>query len=326
MKLYTIGEVLIDFIANQKQCKLKDVTSFEKVLGGAPANVAVSVARYGGQASMITQVGKDAFGDYLIETLASNGVNTSCIKQTKEANTGLAFVSVQENGERDFSFFRNPSADLLLKSAEIKEEWFGKGDYLHFGSVDLVDSPMKQAHKQAIKFVKEKNGLISFDPNVRLSLWDNSDDCKAAILEFLPLANIVKISDEELTFITGEENEEKALQSLFVGDVQIIVYTKGKDGATVLTKENAFYQPGYRVDVEDTTGAGDAFVGSFLYVLLSNHVTKDKLISFINENHSKLLAFANAGGALTTTGRGAMGALPTLEQVEKFIKQQGEKK
>ncbi len=323
-KLYTIGEVLIDFIANQKQCKLKDVTSFEKVLGGAPANVAVSVARYGGQASMITQVGKDAFGDYLIETLASNGVNTSCIKQTKEANTGLAFVSVQENGERDFSFFRNPSADLLLKSAEIKEEWFEKGDYLHFCSVDLVDSPMKQAHKQAIQFVKGKNGLISFDPNVRLSLWDNSADCKSAILEFLPLANIVKISDEELTFITGEENEEKALQSLFVGDVQIIVYTKGKDGATILTKNKTFHHPGYLVEVEDTTGAGDAFIGSFLYVLLSNHVTKETLISFVNERHHDLLAFANAGGALTTTGRGAMGALPTLEQVEEFIKQQGD--
>jgi len=323
-KLHAIGEVLIDFISNQKQCNLKDVTTFEKVLGGAPANVAISIAKYGARSSLITQVGKDGFGDYLIETLASNRVDTSYIKQTKEANTGLAFVSVQENGERDFSFFRNPSADLLLKPTDIKKEWFEEGDYLHFCSVDLVDSPMKQTHKEAIKFVKEKGGVISFDPNVRLSLWNCPDKCKTAIQEFLPFANIVKVSDEELEFITEEENEAKALESLFIGDVQVIIYTKGKDGAIILTKEKSFQHPGYAVKVEDTTGAGDSFIGSLLYILVCNHVRKEQLVPFIFENHSKLLVFANAGAALTTTGKGALSSLPTLEQVEKFIKQQGE--
>lgn len=320
-KLHAIGEVLIDFIANQKQCKLKDVTTFEKVLGGAPANVAVSIAKYGGRASLITQVGQDAFGDYLIESLASNGVDTAYIKQTKEANTGLAFVSVQENGERDFSFFRNPSADLLLNSSEIKKEWFEEGDYLHFCSVDLVESPMKQAHKQAISFIKEKNGIISFDPNVRLSLWENLDECKTSIQEFLPLADIVKVSDEELEFITGEKNETKALKSLFVGDVQVVIYTKGKDGAMILTKEKSFKHSGYAVKVEDTTGAGDSFIGSLIYILVSNEVKKEQLVPFILENHHTLLEFANAGAALTTTGKGVLTSLPTLKQVKTFIKQ-----
>ena len=321
-RLVTIGEVLVDFIAKQKNSKLKDVTTFEKMPGGAPANVAVSVAKYGGKAVMITQVGKDAFGEFLIETLASNGVDTSFIKQTSKANTGLAFVSVQSNGERDFSFFRNPSADLLLEPDDIEEKWFKKDDFLHFCSVNLVESSMKQSHRQAILFVKAKNGIISFDPNVRLSLWDNPSDCKAAIHEFLSFADIVKVSDEELEFITSEKNETKALESLFVGDVKVIVYTKGANGAILITKEKSFQHLGYCIKAEDTTGAGDAFIGSFLYQLVDSQVTKSELVSFIHEKHYQLLEFANAGGALTTMGKGAISALPTYEQVKKFIEYQ----
>lgn len=320
--LFTMGEMLIDFIALQKKSDLKEVTTFEKAPGGAPANVAVAVSKCGVPSAVITQLGQDAFGDYLIDVLHENGVNTSYIKRTTKANTGLAFVSVAENGERDFSFYRKPSADLLLEASEIKSDWFQENDYLHFGSVDLVESPMKESHRRAIQFVKSKQGIISFDPNVRLPLWHDSEACRQAILEFLPLANIVKISDEELTFITGEENEEKALQSLFVGDVQIVLYTKGSHGASILTKENSFDQPGYCVCVEDTTGAGDAFAGGFLYTLLHNKVTRENLSTFVTENHQTLLTFSNACGALTTTKRGAIHALPTLTQIKKFIDEQ----
>jgi len=318
-RLYAIGEVLIDFVSNQKACKVKDATTFEKVLGGAPANVALAVARLGGKASLITQVGKDGFGDYIMETLGQNGVDTSKVYQTEKANTGLAFVSVQENGERDFTFFRNPSADLLLDASHIREDWFKEGDYLHFGSVDLVESPMKHAHEKAIKLLKQKNGIISFDPNVRLSLWSDPKQCKKAILEFLPLADIVKISDEELAFITGDEVEETALASLFVGDVQVVIYTKGKDGAQLLTKEAVYEHSGFSVKVEDTTGAGDSFMGSFLYLLVEHGVGKHQLLPFISKNHDRLLTFANAAGALTTTGKGALSALPDFKQVENFI-------
>jgi fructokinase len=317
--LFTIGEILIDFIALEKGTALKDVVSFKKVPGGAPANVAVAVAKLGGSAAMMTQLGQDAFGDYLIEMLKENDVNTTYITQTTAANTGLAFVSVQENGARDFSFYRHPSADLLLDKSQIKNEWFKENDYLHFGSVGLVESPMKEAHRQAIEYVKEKDGIISFDPNVRLSLWDNQDHCRQAIAEFLPYADILKISDEELAFITGIKEESVALESLFMGDVKIILYTKGSKGATILTKSSSMSHEGYQIKVEDTTGAGDAFMGGFLSCLLGEKVIQDNLISFIEANGNELLAFANGTAALTTMKRGAIDALPTREEVKQLI-------
>ena len=216
-KLFSIGEVLIDFIPLQRGAALKDVVSFERAPGGAPANVAAAVAKYGHDASMITKLGKDAFGDFLVEQLEKAGVHTDKILRTDEANTGLAFVSLKDNGERDFSFYRNPSADLLFNEEEVKAEWFGQGDVLHFCSVDLVESPMKQAHIRAIHLMKEKGGLISFDPNVRLPLWDHPEDCRSAILEFLPLAHLVKISDEELEFITGISDVEDSHSISFYG-------------------------------------------------------------------------------------------------------------
>jgi len=150
--------------------------SFKEFQGGAPANVAAAVAKYGGNASIITQLGFDAFGDFLLEQLQQVGVNTEKVMRTSEANTGLAFVSLREDGERDFSFYRNPSADLLFSENEIDEEWFEEGDILHFCSVDLVESPMKYAHVKAIRSAKTKGAIISFDPNVRLPLWKHADD------------------------------------------------------------------------------------------------------------------------------------------------------
>ncbi|MBK3494983.1 carbohydrate kinase [Viridibacillus sp. YIM B01967] len=169
--LFTIGEVLIDFIPHQKGVILKDVSLFERMAGGAPANVAATVAKLGGNAKMISQVGADAFGQFLVETLRMARVNTDLIKVTDEANTALAFVSLASNGERDFSFYRKPSADLLYKADYIEKAWFKSGDILHFCSVDLVESPMKEAHKTAITYAREKGAMISFDPNVRLPLW-----------------------------------------------------------------------------------------------------------------------------------------------------------
>lgn len=314
--LFSIGEVLIDFIPLDKGVALKDVLSFERAPGGAPANVAAAVAKYGMKASMISKLGKDAFGDFLVEKLEQTGVNTDHILRTDEANTGLAFVSLKKNGERDFSFYRNPSADLLLEADELDEKIFGIGDYLHFCSVDLVESPMKYAHKKAIESVKSKQGIISFDPNVRLPLWENEEDCRNTILEFLPLAHILKVSDEELEFITRISDEREALKSLFQGDVEVVVYTQGGEGATVLTKDTVHFKQGYKVNVVDTTGAGDAFIGGFLFVLLKNEVEKLNLMAYVEDNGIELLSFANASGALTTTKKGGISALPTLQEIE----------
>lgn len=318
-RLFSIGEVLIDFIPMQKGKALKDVQSFKRAPGGAPANVAAAVARFGAESAMITKLGMDAFSDFLIEELQKIGVKTDKIKRTKEANTGLAFVSLRDDGERDFSFYRNPSADLLLSEDEIEESWFVKGDILHFCSVDLVESPMKKAHEKAIGLVKENGGIISFDPNVRLPLWNSAEKCRQTILEFIPKAHIIKISDEELAFITGITNEKEAIENLFTGDVKAVIYTKGANGADLYTKNAKYESTGFKVEVQDTTGAGDAFIGGFLYKLLEKEVNHDNLIDVLNEHHQEILTFANASGAITTTGKGAISSLPTKEEILNFI-------
>jgi len=318
-KLFSIGEVLIDFIPLQKGVALKDVFSFERAPGGAPANVAAAVAKYGQKAAMISKLGNDAFGDFLVEQLVEAGVEMDKVYRTGEANTALAFVSLKENGERDFSFYRNPSADLLLSEEEIEPAWFQAGDILHFCSVDLVESPMKQAHKKAITVVSAAHGLVSFDPNVRLPLWEDPEDCRKAILEFLPTADIVKVSDEELNFITGIKEESDAIQSLFVGNVKAVIYTKGAAGADLFLKDEKIESRGYSVKPVDTTGAGDAFMGGFLYQLLELKANPVNLEEVLRGNQTEILQFANASGALTTTGKGAISALPTKGEVEELI-------
>ena len=314
-KIITIGEALIDFIPNKKGCSLKEVVGFERVAGGAPANVAAVVSKLGGKSNFISQLGEDAFGDYIIDELNKVNVDTSYVLRTNKANTGLAFVSLKEDGNRDFSFYRNPSADMLLNESEINKEWFNDCHSLHFCSVDLIDCPMKEAHKKAIDCAIDNNSIISFDPNVRLPLWESPEACRKAILEFLPLANIVKISDEELEFITGISDEAKALEFLLQGDVEVIIYTKGTNGAEFITKERKVFSPSFRVQAQDTTGAGDSFIGSFLYQVAEDDNTLESLVNLSEEKIKEILTFSNATAALTVCKRGAIGALPTKEEV-----------
>lgn len=317
-KIITIGEALIDFIPNQKGCMLKDVSGFERVAGGAPANVAAAVAKLGGNAHFISKLGNDSFGDHIIDVLNDANVNTEYVLRTNKANTGLAFVSLKEDGNRDFSFYRNPSADMLLEKEEINESWFDGCKILHFCSVDLVESPMKYAHKKAIEYATKNEAIISFDPNVRLPLWDNPNDCKNVIKEFLPLSNILKISDEELEFITGIEDEKEALESLFVGNVAVVIYTKGPDGALYITKKDNMMKivekKGIKVRAIDTTGAGDSFIGSFLYQLGKNNINLNELDNLIEDNVKYMLEFSNKYAADTTTKKGAISAMCTIEE------------
>ncbi|WP_281889831.1 carbohydrate kinase [Paenibacillus sp. YYML68] len=321
VNVFAMGEALIDFIPVQKGVPLQAVSGFEKAAGGAPANVACAVARLGGTSSFIGKLGADAFGDFLVETMAGAGVDTSRVLRTTEANTALAFVSLKEDGNRDFSFYRNPSADMLLHENEIEPEWFGPGDILHYCSVDLIEAPVKYAHRKAIAAVKAKGGFVSFDPNVRLPLWSEPDLCRRTILEFIPESHMVKISDEELAFITGIEEEEQAIASLFVGDVQHVVYTRGAQGATWFMREGAqVTKPGLRVQAVDTTGAGDTFIGALL-VQLAEEAGFTSGAGITAERAAELLAFANAAAAITTTRPGAIPALPTREEVRAWLEE-----
>lgn len=319
-KVIAIGEALIDFIPHEKGRALNNVENFLRVPGGAPLNVAAAVAKLGGKSQMLTKLGQDGFGDAILNEVKPLGVDVSRISRTKEANTALAFVSLREDGERDFSFYRNPSADMLLSAEEICSEDFNERDILHFCSVSLIDAPIKEAHRRAIEIAKEKGCLISFDPNVRLPLWKQPEDCRKAILEFLPLSNIVKISDEELEFITGIKDEKEALDSLLTGDVKVIIYTKGTNGAEFITKERVIFSPSFKVSAQDTTGAGDSFIGAFLFKLLENEVNLDGIDKLSCDTIRDYLLFANHYAAYSTTKKGAIASYANLEEIQEYIK------
>ncbi|MCY9660022.1 PfkB family carbohydrate kinase [Paenibacillus chondroitinus] len=318
--VYTIGEALIDFIPAETGVPLHAVNSFSKAAGGAPANAACTVAKLGGRSSFIGKLGEDAFGDFLVETMRQTGVDTRCVSRTSEANTALAFVSLQNDGSRDFAFYRKPSADMLLNEADIEACRFEHGSLLHYGSVDLIEAPVKYAHIRAIESVKRAGGFISFDPNVRLPLWESAELCRQTILAFIPYSHLIKISDEELTFITGIREEAEAIASLFVGDVGNVLLTRGSRGATWFTKggSSSVSVPGHRIKAIDTTGAGDSFIGALLFQLSRElndpvRITKKRM--------HEILVFANAAAALTTTRNGAIPALPTNDEVAHFMEQ-----
>lgn len=314
-KLLAIGEVLIDFIPLETGVALKEVSGFVKSPGGAPANVASCVKKLGGKSQIISKLGNDSFGDFLEEKMLSVGIDTTSILRTDKANTALAFISLHEDGEREFSFYRKPSADMLLEGNEIREEWFNAGDILHFCSVDLVDSPVRYAHNEAIKIAKEKNMVVSFDVNVRLSLWDDHDEYKRIINQYIDNANVLKISDEELEFVTQITDELQAIEYLRK-KVDILIYTKGACGAHIYTKNNDVYHRGFKVNAIDATGAGDSFIGAVLYKLLYQYDVFDLDKKALED----IITFSNATGALVVTKKGAIDVMPTSDQVIEFMK------
>ena len=291
--LIAIGEALIDFIPDKTGCNFDEVSSFSPKVGGAPANVCGAFSVLGGKSKIITQLGDDPFGRKIEKELKNFGIDTSLISFTDKANTALAFVSLEKNGNRTFSFYRNPSADMLFDKEQITDNMFDDAYALHFCSVSLGDFPMKEAHKAAIEIAAKKDTIISFDPNLRFPLWKSKEELNKTVHEFIPLSDIIKISDEELAFLTGEEEIENALPQLFTGNVKLIIYTCGSKGAYAYTKTQKAFSPCQKVNAIDTTGAGDGFIGSFLFGLKSLEKTKDTLEKITKEELEKMLHFSN---------------------------------
>ena len=313
MTVVCLGELLIDFVAQETGKRVGDVNGFQKAAGGAPANVAVAVRRLGHPSAFLGQVGDDPFGHYLADVLNADGVNVDGLRFSSVARTALAFVSLADDGERSFVFYRHPSADMLYQSQDIDTLILATAKIFHFGSITLITEPSRSATLQAALIARQNGAMVSYDPNLRLALWDSPDSAKSGMLLGMGYADILKISDEELVFLTGGDD----VKPLWNETLKLILVTHGANGATAYTRDGlVVHQKGYPVQAIDTTGAGDSFMAGVLVGILEHGDTYPQHLADI-------LAFASAVGAITTTGRGAIPALPNRDQVQAFIGKMG---
>ena len=311
-RVFTIGEALIDFIPLESKGSLKDVDIYIKMAGGAPANVAVAASKLGSEAHFIGMVGKDSFGEFLLERLQAYGVDTSYTFFTNKAKTGISFVSLGADGSRDFSFYGDPRADLLLEGEYIKNLELNKDDFVNFGSIDLMPFPVKYATISLLEKAKNVGATVVFDTNVRAHLWDDKKQYRNTILKFIKYSDILKVSDEEIEFITGQKTIKDGVTFLKSNGANNIIVTLGKNGANAHFGNINIHEPAFRTNVVDTTGAGDSFVGA----VLNNLDTLGKKVEDLSENEVRaMLVFANKVGAITSSRRGAMDSLPTRNEV-----------
>lgn len=308
-----LGEMLIDFTP----MNVGGTAGFQQNAGGAPANVAVAASRLGKRAAFIGKVGDDAFGRFLRQTLVEEAVDVRGMRLTDEYPTTLAFVHLDAQGERSFSFYRNPSADIMLQVSDVELELLNETKVFHFGSVSMTADPSRTATVEAVRFAKEHGAVISFDPNLRLSLWKSPDEAKSRILSALHFADVLKVSEEELVFLTGEDNLEVAIGALRqYANPSVILVTMGPKGCYYASRTTSGLVPSFSVQAVDTTGAGDGFTGAFL----SEWLNLDKPLPHLTrEEIEQVVRTANACGALTTTRRGGIPALPTRAQVDELL-------
>ncbi|MCZ8518156.1 MULTISPECIES: carbohydrate kinase family protein [Paenibacillus] len=310
-----LGEVLIDMTPAGKSDKGYQL--YESNPGGAPANVLAALSKLGKRTAFIGKVGADGFGTYLRDTLEECGIDTSSLAVTEEANTTMAFVHLSEDGDRSFSFFRKPGADRLLEAGEIDGELLAQSRIFHFGSISMTHEPSAEATRYAVSLAKASGALISFDPNLRMPLWSDAAHAKAMMQYGLGCADVVKISEEELEFLTGTSDlEEGSRQLLETFGIALILVTLAERGSFYRFGSRTGLVSGYRVDTVDTTGAGDAFLGGVLFGLLEGG---SRLSALTEEQVRGVVAFANAVGALATTVKGAIPAMPELAAIRRLM-------
>ena len=314
-KALCIGELLIDFVSTTPDVTLTDAPGFVKAPGGAPANVAVGLARLGIDTGFIGKVGADPFGYFLTKTLQQNNVDTSYLVAGEESRTTLAFVATRSDGKKDITFYRHPGADIQLSPDEIDENYIISAELFHYGSVSLSHSPTREATLKAIQCASSAGSLISYDPNLRLMLWDNVDEAKHWIWEVMPFADVVKISEEEWEFITGDGELPNGIKKILDLGVKLLVVTLGERGCYYTNGTIEGSIEGIAAKVVDTLGAGDAYVAAMLSKLIQH-----KDLSNINRHQLyHIMQYANAAGALATQKVGVIPSLPTHTEIEQFL-------
>ncbi len=306
--IVSVGEILIDMTEIGKNEKGSSL--FAANPGGAPANVAVAASRLGAKTAFIGKTGNDPLGQGLRNVLEKNGVDTAGLSVDKAVPTTIAMVSVDENGERDFTFLRNPGADIMLSSDELPEEMIKNSKILHFGSVSLTDEPERSATLRAAEIARAAGVTVSYDPNYRAALWDNEERALQEMKAALPLADIVKVSDEELQLLTGTSHLELGSKALAEAGPWLVLVTLGADGVFYRMGGNTGHVPGRRVTVADTNGAGDTFFGAVLTKLTGLSDMRAMAVQQLEV----ILRFANAAASITTSRSGAIPAMPTLAE------------
>jgi sugar/nucleoside kinase (ribokinase family) len=308
-----IGEVLIDFVSTKSSNKR--MPTYQQCPGGAPANFIVGLARLGINTAFIGKVSNDAFGQFLINTLNQEGVQTTnVLKAVRGEKTALAFVFHDENNERNFLFYRENSADQNLFEEEINEDLFKNIKFLHFGSVSLTEEPLRSATFTAIDLCKKNGGKISFDPNIRLDLWEFNELDFNVLKKALEKTDIFLPSKNELQYFSDNKkmSEQQLINELIVKyNLETVVVKNGKDGCLIKQKDGFFAEiPSFDVPVKDTTGAGDGFNAGFLFGLLNGNTLEEAGI------------IGNAVGAFVIQREGAMTALPTFDELTNFLVEQ----
>ena len=335
-----MGECLVDFISVQRgkirwlsgfkkgekpspsgsHTEDRDAPAFIPAPGGAPANVAVGLALLGKEAGFIGKVGDDPFGRGLAGVLMVAGVDTKAVSFSTEARTMLAFVTRSEAGERDFVFFRHPSADMLITGGDIPDGYLSGTSFFHFGSISLIDDPARATALSLVDRARGEGALVSFDPNVRLSLWPDEATARREILSVIPRVDILKLSEEEAAFLTGEAHPKAAALSLMAMGPGLVAVSRGRKGSIAVTPRYAVEVDGFAVDVVDTTGAGDAFCAAMLAKI--DEAGNSDLSALSDLDLITIFRFANAAGAIAVTRPGAIPALPTEGEVTEFLRKE----
>ena len=309
-----LGELLIDFTMNGQSEQGNNM--FEACPGGAPCNVLALLNKMGKKTAFIGKVGKDQFGTLLRETITEAGINASNLVVDENVNTTLAFVHTFPDGDREFSFYRNPGADMMLTADEVNPEVVKDTKIFHFGTLSMTHDGVREATKKAVETAKENGCLVSFDPNLRPPLWSSLDLAKEQMEYGFGKCDILKISDNEIQFVSGKEDYDEGIAYLQEKyNIPLILLTMGKDGSRAYYKGMRVERPGFSVKAIETTGAGDTFCGSSL-----NYLVEHDFDNLTEEQLGEMLTFANAAAALVTTKKGAIKAMPVKEEVLELIR------
>ncbi len=314
-----MGELLVDLVGD-RAATLAEAQSFLKAPGGAPANVAVGLAKLGVSSGFVGQVGDDPFGDWLKDTLQNEGVDVSHLRQTPDARTTLAFVATRADGQKDICFYRNPGADATYSLDYLSPAMWSEARVFHCGSIGLSESPCREAQFAAAEMALTRGVLVAFDPNWRPSIWRDHRLAQALIWQMISLCDIVKVAEEEWEFITGTNDLEAGALAIHEAGPRLVIVTRGEKGAYFHCENCSGYASGFAGAALDTLGAGDAFVAGMLAQILDRCENRAALDEVLREEPLReIMRFANACGALATRKAGAIPALPARAEVEAFL-------